>query len=112
MAPEVLCCPPKVNPSDNKSIRQLQYNSSVDSWAVGVLAYELLVGFPPFASNSANDSVTKIMSNQVVYPKRMGDAAKSFIDEALSSYPGDRPTALEMLHSSWVKHSLIRGYCN
>jgi serine/threonine protein kinase len=26
------------------------YNKAVDWWAIGVLAYELIVGFPPFYS--------------------------------------------------------------
>ncbi len=44
MAPEVLRCPLKRSPSDNKDNTDIQYDGSVDSWAVGVLAYELLVG--------------------------------------------------------------------
>ena len=49
MAPEVLRCPPKNLPQENKNNPYLHYNNSVDAWAVGVFAYELVVGFPPFA---------------------------------------------------------------
>lgn len=49
MAPEVLRCPPKNLPQENKNNAYLHYNNSVDAWAVGVFAYELVVGFPPFA---------------------------------------------------------------
>lgn len=48
MAPEVLCCPDKHNPDDNKDREELMYDESVDAWAMGVLAYELVVGRPPF----------------------------------------------------------------
>lgn len=48
MAPEVLCCPDKHNPDDNKDHEELMYDESVDAWAMGVLAYELVVGRPPF----------------------------------------------------------------
>eukprot|EP00198_Chlamydomonas_reinhardtii_P002274 XP_001691610.1 WNK protein kinase [Chlamydomonas reinhardtii] len=48
MAPEVLECPFKSRPIDNKDNERLHYTAAVDSWAVGVLAYELLVGRPPF----------------------------------------------------------------
>ncbi len=52
MAPEVLRCPPKNLPQENKNNVNLHYNNSVDAWAVGVFAYELIVGFPPFAGKS------------------------------------------------------------
>ena len=48
MAPEVLVCPDKHAPSDNKERSDLWYGAAVDAWAVGVLAYELAVGRPPF----------------------------------------------------------------
>jgi serine/threonine protein kinase len=44
MPPEVLRCPLKRHPGDNKDRKDLQYASAVDAWAVGVLAYELLTG--------------------------------------------------------------------
>ena len=45
----MLRCPPKNLPQENKNNAHLHYNNSVDAWAVGVFAYELVVGFPPFA---------------------------------------------------------------
>lgn len=44
MAPEVLRCPLKRLPGDNKERIDLHYATAVDAWAVGVLAYELLTG--------------------------------------------------------------------
>lgn len=54
MAPEVLRCPDKYYPSDNKDRADLAYNEAVDSWAMGVLAYELIVGRSPFGMVSAD----------------------------------------------------------
>lgn len=41
---QVLNCPYKNKPEENKEKAHLHYGGMVDSWAVGVLAYELLVG--------------------------------------------------------------------
>lgn len=43
MAPEVLNCPFKNKPQENKDQQSLHYTLTVDTWAVGVLTYELLV---------------------------------------------------------------------
>lgn len=48
MAPEVVVCPDKHHPSDHKELTHLHYTAVVDAWAVGVLAYELVVGKAPF----------------------------------------------------------------
>ena len=39
----------------------LGYTEAVDAWAVGVLAYELLVGRPPFEKESRDETYALIM---------------------------------------------------
>ncbi len=50
LAPEILDCPAKEHPDDNKQNPDIGYTSKVDCWSIGVLAYELLVGRAPFAA--------------------------------------------------------------
>ena len=44
----MLRCPDKYLPGDNKDRADIAYNEAVDAWAMGVMAYELVVGRPPF----------------------------------------------------------------
>jgi hypothetical protein len=112
MAPEVLRCPVKEHPLDFKHCRTLQYNTSVDVWAVGVLAYELLVGFPPFSSSTPGNAMHKIMAATVVFPRHITPAAQDFVSEALRSHPGERPTIAEMSASAWLNggKAKVRGW--
>ncbi|KAJ9531854.1 hypothetical protein QJQ45_022034 [Haematococcus lacustris] len=119
MAPEVLRCPPKNLPQENKNNTSLYYNNSVDAWAVGVFAYELIVGFPPFAGENQLDSVDKIIHSTPAFPEKISELAKAFITAvrvvlattcvnsgmhyALKKHPGDRPTVIEMLHNPWIR---------
>jgi aurora kinase len=46
---------------------------------VGVFAYELIVGFPPFAGESQLDSVDKIIHSTPEFPEKISELAKAFI---------------------------------
>ena len=48
----MLRCPDKTLPNENKDLHEVAYSAKVDVWAIGVLAYELLVGYPPFERES------------------------------------------------------------
>lgn len=108
MAPEVLKCPFKSKPEENKDRTDLHYSHTVDSWAVGVLTYELLVGFPPFYDQSRAATEERIRQSLPVFPTNMSEDAKSFILMSLQKSPVDRPTILDMLHHPWVESHRLR----
>lgn len=41
-------------------IKGMEYDNSIDNWCLGVLAYELCAGRPPFESNSESETEKKI----------------------------------------------------
>mmetsp|Transcript_31682 Transcript_31682/g.90025 ORF Transcript_31682/g.90025 Transcript_31682/m.90025 type:complete len:481 (+) Transcript_31682:108-1550(+) len=103
MAPEVVVCPSKRTPKDNKDNDSLVYNEQVDSWSVGILAYELIVGFPPFERESRAATLECIMYTEPQFPMWMSDEAIDFIKKALSKDRTRRPTIPEMLKHPWVQ---------
>jgi serine/threonine protein kinase len=76
---QVLKCPYKTKPEENKEKEHLHYSNTVDSWAVGVLVYELLVGCPPFYDKSKSNTEARIVSGVPHFPPTISEAAKSFI---------------------------------
>ncbi|GFR43552.1 hypothetical protein Agub_g4645 [Astrephomene gubernaculifera] len=102
MAPEVLRCPFKSRPEENKDNERLHYSARVDAWAVGVLTYELLVGFPPFFDQSRTSTEDRIVHSMPAFPAGMSEEAKAFVSVALSKHAAERPTILEMLHHPWI----------
>lgn len=104
MAPEVLKCPFKSRPEENKDNNRLHYSARVDSWALGVLTYELLVGFPPFFDQSRKSTEERILTSTPAYPPGMSEEARCFLEQSLSKNAVERPTILEMLHHAWVEN--------
>ena len=38
------------------------YNSKIDMWSLGIILYEMLVGYPPFVSEHSSMTWNKIMN--------------------------------------------------
>ena len=60
-------------------VRQVEYNSKVDNWTVGVLCYELLVGKPPFEAESQNETYRKIVNTEYEFPDHVTERARDLI---------------------------------
>ena len=82
--PQVVMCPEKSHPQENKEKTLLGYTQAVDAWALGVLAYELIVGHPPFERETRTDTYEQIMYRRPHYPSALSEGSRSFIAAALT----------------------------
>ena len=52
------------------------HGTPVDWWTLGVLVYELMLGYPPFEGGTPLALYKDIVRNQPRYPRTMGSAAQ------------------------------------
>ncbi|KAI9997164.1 hypothetical protein PInf_000600 [Phytophthora infestans] len=62
------------------------YDSAVDWWSLGALAYEMLTGNPPFRSKNPADLHKKILSAKIQLPRWLSGEAHSLIKSLLERY--------------------------
>lgn len=70
------------------------HSFEVDIWACGVIMYTLLVGSPPFETESVKTTYRKIRDNSYDFPAhvQISTAAKQLIQRILHSDPTQRPS--------------------
>jgi calcium/calmodulin-dependent protein kinase I len=83
------------------------YGKEVDMWSVGVIAYILLCGFPPFYDESNSKLFKAIKSGVYQYPSPFWDEvsseAKDLVDHLLVLDTSARFTADQALNHPWMK---------
>ena len=60
--------------------------------------YTLLVGKPPFETQSLKDTYARIRRNEYHIPSRISETSKAFIQRMLRLNPAERPTMSEVLY--------------
>lgn len=117
MAPEVVSLPSsderkksaESRGSDNASTTTsnataYSYDEKVDVWAVGILAYELLAGHPPFEVEDEKETARRIMNDHnLTFPAHMSQTSIKFVRSALCKDPVQRPSATDLLSHPWLK---------
>ncbi|KAI6233146.1 Serine/threonine-protein kinase PLK [Aphelenchoides fujianensis] len=75
---------------------KMGHSYGVDVWAIGCILYTLLVGKPPFETESLKQTYSKIRKNEYVIPTRIGQHAHEMIAALLAPQPEARPTVFDI----------------
>lgn len=73
------------------------HSYEVDVWSIGCILYTLLVGKPPFETESLKDTYQKIKRNEYRIPSHISPSAGSLITRLLHSDPSCRPGPQDIL---------------
>lgn len=103
MAPEVVACPCKACPRDNKGRQDLWYGYKVDTWSCGVMAYELMSGRTLFDCVTVESTMFAITHREIRIPYDMSYNARDFVQRALVKQAQCRPSARWLLGHEFVK---------
>ena len=83
-------------------VERKPYDEKVDHWCLGVLAYEFLVGKPPFESQDARSTYDKIVEVDYTFPNYVNEAAREFIQGFLKYLPADRMPLPAAKKHRWI----------
>merc|ERR1719490_377433 len=66
------------------------HGKPVDWWTLGILIYEMIVGYPPFVDEDPMGIYQKILSGKIVFPKLFDKHAKGLVKNLLTADLGKR----------------------
>ena len=66
-------------PTHTQILREEDYGTSVDWWALGVLMYEMMAGQPPFEADNEDELFEAILNDEVLYPVWLSREANSIL---------------------------------
>jgi serine/threonine protein kinase len=79
------------------------YSLEVDVWSMGCVLYCMLVGVPPFQSQSVKETCVKIHSGKYSIPSFVSDDARDLITKMLHMNPKKRATLDDIQQHSFLR---------
>ena len=71
-------------------------------WSISCILYTLLVGKPPFETQTLKDTYSRIKKNEYHIPSRIGPLARNLIQRLLQHEPASRPSVDEILRDDFM----------
>mmetsp|Transcript_14688 Transcript_14688/g.42290 ORF Transcript_14688/g.42290 Transcript_14688/m.42290 type:complete len:346 (-) Transcript_14688:123-1160(-) len=90
-------------------IQSKGHNKTVDWWALGVLTFEMLAGFPPFYDETPFGIYKKILSGKLDFPRYFDIKARDLIKRFLMQDPTKRIGAGSHGSEEVKKHKWFKG---
>ncbi|CRG95319.1 serine/threonine protein kinase, putative [Plasmodium gallinaceum] len=87
-------------------INQMPYDCNVDLWCLGIVIFELLVGFPPFTDDTQERIFNQIKELNFHFPKTVSLSAQELILKLCSRTAEERISAEEVKSHPWIKQFL------
>ena len=78
------------------------YDKRVDIWCLGVLAYEFVVGKPPFETISVEETKRRIANLNYIFPSHLSPLCCNFIKECLQTEPNKRASIEQLQKHPWL----------
>uniref|UniRef100_A0A665W986 Calcium/calmodulin-dependent protein kinase type 1-like n=1 Tax=Echeneis naucrates TaxID=173247 RepID=A0A665W986_ECHNA len=87
-------------------LAQKPYSKAVDCWSIGVIAYILLCGYPPFYDDNDAKLFEQILKAEYEFDSPywddISDSAKDFIVHLMEKDPNTRFTCEQALQHPWI----------
>ncbi|KAI9352488.1 camp-dependent protein kinase [Zopfochytrium polystomum] len=90
-------------------IQSKGHGKPVDWWALGILIFEMLAGYPPFFDDNPFGIYEKILAGKIVFPSHFDPNAKDLIKKLLTADRSKRLGNLKSGSEDIKKHKWFRG---
>ncbi|CBH16470.1 protein kinase A catalytic subunit [Trypanosoma equiperdum] len=90
-------------------IQSKGHDRAVDWWTLGILLYEMLVGYPPFFDESPFRTYEKILEGKLQFPKWVEMRAKDLIKSFLTIEPTKRLGSVKRGVQDVKRHKFYSG---